>query len=126
MQFQEIASAGAKGKLTSGQFICYANGIHKFQLYALTKNDSNVWLELYKNNDLMVSVWAHTKGDYADSGNVVVLELNVGDTVYVKTRDYENISLYGEPDQIYTTFTGVFLGDSFQSKIYKQLFYFEY
>ena len=84
-------------------------------MYALTKNDTNVWLELYKNNEIVVSIYAHTLGDYADTGNAAILELEIGDTVYVKARDQYNVILYGASDEIYTTFTGVFLGESFQT-----------
>lgn len=75
-----------------------------------------MWLELYKNNDIVVSIYAHALGDYADTGNAAILELSVGDTVYVKSRDQYNVSLFGTQDEIYTTFTAVYLGNSFQSK----------
>ena len=114
--FQAITRVGSKGQLTSGQFICYTSGIYKFQIYALTKNDTEVWLELYKNNDITISAYAHTQDDYADTGNAAILELSVGDTVYVKTHDQYNVALYGATDEIYSTFTGVYLGNSFQSK----------
>ena len=115
--FQAITTIGSKGQLTSGNFICYTAGIYKFQVYALTKNDTKVWLEFYKNNDMVVSVYAHTIKDYADTGNSVILELEIGDTVYVKTRDQYNVVVYGAPDEIYSTFTGVYLGKAFQESL---------
>lgn len=111
---KEITSAGSKLKLTSGKFVCYTGGIYKFQVYSLTIKGTEAWLELYKNYDLVASIWARIYRDRADSGNAVVLELAAGDTVYLKSRHGRTIGLYGASDKIFTTFTGVYLGRSFQ------------
>ena len=113
---KEITSAGQEGKLTSGKFVSQATGLYKFQVYALTRSDSNLWLELYKNNELVVSIWGHMGGDYADSGNAAVVFLTEGDTVYIQSRDQYDVSLYGAPDEIYSTITGTFIGESTQGK----------
>ena len=44
--------------------------------------------------------------DYADAGNTAVLKLIVGDRVYVKAHDNYDNAIYGQPGEIYTTFTG--------------------
>ena len=55
-------------------------------------------------------------GDYADSGNAAVVFLTEGDTVYIQSRDQYDVSLYGAPDEIYSTITGTFIGESTQGK----------
>lgn len=104
-----ITSHGSPN-LNSGVFVCTKEGLYKFQVYALTKSDSNLYLELYHNNALVASLWGHTPGDFAAAGNAVILPLKTGDTVEVKVKtDYE-VHIYGTRDEIYTTFTGVQLG----------------
>ena len=120
--FQAITTIGTNGQLTSGKFITQSAGTYKFQFYALTQNNTNVWLELYKNNDIVASVFAHSYGDYAATGNGVVLQLKTGDEVYVWTRSNYNTALYGGADQIYTTFTGVYLGKASDICIFFSVF----
>lgn len=64
----------------------------------------------------MASLWAHTSSSNAAAGNAVVLELSKGDEVKVMTRSSYNVSIYGAPGQIYTTFSGVQLDSSVTSK----------
>ena len=65
-------------------------------------------------------------GDYADSGNAAVVFLTEGDTVYIQSRDQYDVSLYGAPDEIYSTITGTFIGESTQgnTKVYYHYMYF--
>jgi hypothetical protein len=79
-------------------------------MYALTKSNTNVFLELYQNDVLVASLWGHTPNDYAAAGNAVVLPLEVGDVVKVMSRSQYDVSVYGTPNEVYTTFTGVQLG----------------
>ena len=69
--------------LSSGIFTCSSAGIYKLQVYALTRSDESLFLELYHNEQLVASLWARTKHDYADGGNAAILNLNTGDTVQV-------------------------------------------
>ena len=62
-------------------------------------------------------MWGHTQGDYADSGNAAIVELTEGDTVYVQSRDQYDVSLFGAPDEIYTTMTATYLGETYEGKI---------
>lgn len=55
------------------------------------------------------SVYAYTYADYADAGNAAILHLNVGDKVYLKAHDDYDQTLFGQGDQVYTTFTGELL-----------------
>lgn len=56
-----------------------------------------------------ILVYAYTYSDYADAGNAAILHLNVGDKVYLKAHDDYDQTLFGQGDQIYTTFTGELL-----------------
>ena len=114
--FQDIENPPGDNKVTGGQFICARPGLYKFQVYSLSRSDANLYLELYQNGDLVASLWAHTHNDYAAAGNAVILNLNEGDTVQVKTRSQNAVDLYGTAGQVYTTFSGVQLKSTGRGK----------
>ncbi|XP_033729112.1 uncharacterized protein LOC117318192 [Pecten maximus] len=95
----------------AGVFQANKKGLYAFHFYSLTRQNTELWLELYKNTDLICSAYAHnpSSSGYADAGNSALLFLNIGDTVYVKAHDAYDNTLYGASDEIYTTFTGVLL-----------------
>ena len=94
---------------SDGKFQAPVDGIYSFHFYALSRSDSEVWIEFYKNEDYLASTYAYTASDWADAGNTLILELQAGDTVYVKAVDDYDNSLYGAANEIYTTFTGELL-----------------
>ncbi|XP_053379495.1 uncharacterized protein LOC123526879 [Mercenaria mercenaria] len=108
--FSVVITNHQAASLNSGVFTCSEAGLYKFQVYSLTKSDTNVFLELYVNDKLVASLWGHTPGDYAAAGNAVILPLMSGDFVKVMSRSQYAVNVYGTPDEIYTTFTGVQLG----------------
>ncbi|KAL3861121.1 hypothetical protein ACJMK2_007190 [Sinanodonta woodiana] len=118
IQFNKIITAlGQTADLqTSGRFICPAEGIYKFQVYSLTHSDKRIWLELYLNQDLVASLYGHTPNDFADAGNAVILHLNRGDVVSVKSHNQYDVTLFGTPNEIYTTFSGVQIVSSFETE----------
>ncbi|XP_062619536.1 complement C1q tumor necrosis factor-related protein 4-like [Saccostrea cucullata] len=93
----------------SGSFICQTPGLYAFTFYGLTEQNWELWLEMMKNDELVASIYGYTYADYADAGNAAILHLNVGDKVYLKAHDDYDQTLYGQGDQIYTTFTGELL-----------------
>ncbi|XP_053378610.1 uncharacterized protein LOC128548191 [Mercenaria mercenaria] len=99
-----------QANLNSGVFTCTEDGMYKFQVYSLTKSNSNLFLELYVNSKLVASLWGHTPGDYAAAGNAVILSLKSGDVVEVMSRSQYAVNIFGTPNQIYTTFIGIQLG----------------
>lgn len=103
-----ITNHGAN--INSGVFTCTKDGLYKFQVYCLTRSDASLFLELYHNDKLVASLWGYTPGDYAAAGNAVILPLMSGDFVKVVSRSQYSVNMYGTPDEIYTTFTGVELG----------------
>lgn len=91
---------------SDGKFQVQVPGIYSFHFYSLSRSDSEIWLEFRKNEDYVASIYAYTASDWADAGNTIVMELQAGDTIFVKAvEDYDN-SLYGAAGEIYTTFTG--------------------
>ncbi|XP_069108631.1 complement C1q tumor necrosis factor-related protein 4-like [Argopecten irradians] len=99
----------------NGVFQATKQGMYAFHFYSLTRQNTELWIELYKNTELICSAYAHnpSQGGYADAGNSALLYLTPGDTVYVKAHDAYDNTFYGEEDQIYTTFTGVLLDSGF-------------
>lgn len=93
----------------TGKFVCTTPGLYIFNFHSLTYKTFTLWFELYRNGDYIVSLYGYTTADYADAGNSVILSLQAGDTVYVKAHDLYNNVLFGKPDEIYSTFTGVLL-----------------
>ncbi|XP_061178742.1 uncharacterized protein LOC133187402 [Saccostrea echinata] len=64
---------------------------------------------MYKNDQLIASIYGYTYADYADAGNAAIVHLDAGDKVYLKAHDDYDQTLYGQGDEIYTTFTGELL-----------------
>lgn len=92
-----------------GAFVCQTPGLYAFTFYGLTEQNWELWLEMMKNDQLIASIYAYTYADYADAGNAAILHLNVGDKVYLKAHDDYDQTLFGQGDQVYTTFTGELL-----------------
>ncbi|KAK3093600.1 hypothetical protein FSP39_017952 [Pinctada imbricata] len=99
---------------TNGAFICQQPGIYSFNMFSLTMSDVNVWLELFKNDQIVASLFGNTPHDYADAGNSVILHLNAEDRIDVRAHSNYTTHLFGTTDQVYTTFTGVLLSPDFQ------------
>lgn len=68
-----------------------------------------MWMDLYKNKEYIVSIYAYTFNDWSDGGNTVILELQKGDLIFVKAVDDYNNWIYGAADEVYTTFSGELL-----------------
>lgn len=65
-----------------------------------------VHAEIVKNHDVLARVFAHAERDmYRDQGaNTIIVELNAGDQVYVRTVDNDDLGLGG---QRYTSFSAL-------------------
>ncbi|XP_063442987.1 uncharacterized protein LOC134723298 [Mytilus trossulus] len=89
-----------------GKFQVQTPGIYSFHFHALSRNDEEIWMDLYKNKEYIVSIYAYTFNDWSDGGNTVILELQKGDLIFVKAVDDYNNWIYGAADEVYTTFSG--------------------
>lgn len=72
---------------------------------------SRTWMELYKNADYVCSIY-----EFYHAGNSVLLHLNENDVISIRSHASTNTTLYGTLDQIYTTFTEVFLNPDITGK----------
>lgn len=72
-----------------------------------------VHAEIVKNQDVIARVFAHSEGDvHRDQGaNTVIVNLQAGDQIFVRTVDNEDLGLGGER---YTSFSGVLLYESYE------------
>lgn len=68
-----------------------------------------MYQELYHNNFYVFTIYGLAPGAYCDDGNSVILHVKEGDQITVKA--HRDNDLYGSPNQIYSTLTGVELLD---------------
>merc|ERR1711894_688087 len=80
----------------TGTFTCPRAGLYVFQFHALSHSNSNMWLEQH----------------YAAGGNSVILRLAKNDQVYVQATDASD--LYGQPDEVYGTFSGYLISGIYE------------
>lgn len=71
-----------------------------------------VHAEIVRNQDILARVFAHAEQDlYRDQGaNTVIVQLQTGDQVYVRTTGNDDLGLGG---QRYTSFSGVLLYEDY-------------
>lgn len=91
-------------------------GLYAFHFFSLAHTQSRTWMELYKNADYVCSIYGFTTHGFADAGNSVLLHLNENDAISIRSHASTNTTLYGTHDQIYTTFTIVFLNPDINGK----------
>ncbi|KAL4217382.1 positive regulation of adiponectin secretion [Mactra antiquata] len=109
----QYTNIGGGYDTTTGIFTCPKAGIYLFQYHMVAHLDAEGWLELYHNAYYINSAYSHTGGDYGSSGNSAILKLSAGDTVSIKAVStyygYSGTQLYGQTDEIYSTFSGYIL-----------------
>lgn len=110
-----------------GSCDCKKPGLYAVHFFSLAHTQSRTWMELYKNADYVCSIYGFTTHGFADAGNSVLLHLNENDDISIRSHASTNTTLYGTLDQIYTTFTGVFLNPDITGKTpYTYSFYFDF
>ena len=82
-------------------------GDYVVMMHALAEQDGQLWLDLYRNGDYVLSAYAHTTADYAAASNVAVVRLTQGDLLHVQGRG--SSYLYGFSDEVYTTLSAYLL-----------------
>ncbi|XP_053385758.1 complement C1q-like protein 3 [Mercenaria mercenaria] len=91
----------------TGIFTCPHTGVYVFIYHGLTERNGQMWLEFFKNNAYEMSGFAHNNAYFAYASNSVTLPLIDGDQVYI--RGHGSSQLFGEPHEIYATFSGFML-----------------
>lgn len=89
---------------TTGVFTCPNAGTYAFLVHGVSTATSQLNLDIYRNNNYTVSVFAHIHNGYASGHQSIVLQLDEQDQVYVQARGVT--ALYGQPNEIYSTFSG--------------------
>ena len=93
----------------TGSFTAMVRGMYylRYTMYNNNYGKSNSVVSLMKNNELLVSTWDTDQPDVHDSAsNAVVVELEVGDSVYVKL--WARRVVYDDANH-YNTFSGFLL-----------------
>jgi hypothetical protein len=85
------------GFRTSGKFVCEVPGVYLFSVHIMSESDSAAY-QMLKNNMLLsyvhVIYTSQPSGSHYNTGTgVMAVQLNVGDTLYVKA--YTNMHIYG-------------------------------
>lgn len=104
--------------LDSGVFTCQETGIYKFQVYALSKPGIQTFFDLYVNDIVVVSLNGNSTRHYNVPGNAVILQLEAGSTVKVKSRENVKVDLGRGDGYIHTTFTGVQIKPTLEGKLF--------
>ncbi|BFZ00973.1 hypothetical protein BsWGS_04012 [Bradybaena similaris] len=99
-----ITNIGNAYNSYTGVFTAPVDGVYGFHMHVLTQSGAEAWLDLFHNEEYIVSTYANEPGGYDAAGNSVMLTLNVGDRIQVKA--HTSALLYGQADQQYATFTG--------------------
>ena len=73
-------------------------------LYSLARQNKELWQGLFHNSQYVCSIYGQTDQEFADAGNTVLLHLKENDQITIRAQ--RNNSLYGDEDQIYSTFSG--------------------
>lgn len=87
---------------STGTFICPKPGVYIFHFNALNHAGKLAYFILYKNGSEVVRALADDKRDHESSGNTALLQLETGDTIYVKIPVNYAATLYEQ----YNTFSG--------------------
>ncbi|CAG5125789.1 unnamed protein product, partial [Candidula unifasciata] len=88
----------------TGIFTSPSAGIYVFHIHASTKCSHDFWVELFHNNEYVISAFARQNKDFDSAGNTVILQLNENDTVCVKA--HRQAYLFGQAKEIYATLSG--------------------
>ncbi|BFZ00970.1 hypothetical protein BsWGS_04009 [Bradybaena similaris] len=103
-----ISNHGGGYDSNTGIFTAPTSGVYVFQIHALTTKGNAFWLNLFHNNDYVISVFARHYYEYAAAGNSAVLTLKKGDQVYMTA--WTTAHLFGRHNERYATLTGFLIG----------------
>ncbi|KAL8576673.1 hypothetical protein ACOMHN_025148 [Nucella lapillus] len=91
----------------TGVYTVPLTGDYVVMMHTLAEYDGSLWLDLHRNDDYLVSAYAHTTAQYADASNVGVFRFNKGDSLHVLGKGTS--VLFGLPDDVHTTLSAFLL-----------------
>ncbi|XP_045162552.2 uncharacterized protein LOC123527266 [Mercenaria mercenaria] len=94
--------------ISSGRFVAPASGLYEFNYHGRTSSGIVLYLRLMHNQRYINSIYDDIPGHQASAGNAAVLELVGGDEVRLEALGSIK-KLYGDPNEIYCTFSGYLL-----------------
>jgi hypothetical protein len=84
------------GFRTSGKFVCEVSGVYLFSVHIMSQSNNAIY-QMLKNNMALTHVFVIFTSDtglhYNTGTGVMAVQLNVGDTLYVKADS--NMYIYG-------------------------------
>lgn len=69
---------------TSGKFSCEADGLYHISVHVVSSNTGSYY-SIYKSNNRLITIYDDHNRSGESSAGVVVVEMNVGDTISVTT-----------------------------------------
>ncbi|KAJ8319976.1 hypothetical protein KUTeg_001563 [Tegillarca granosa] len=85
----------------------------KYNVTITNVTSTQLYLDMYHNDQYVVSAYGFKSDSFADAGNTVILYIHAGDKIYIKGSDNEAVQLFGDPTQIYNTFSGALLSGTY-------------
>ena len=89
---------------TTGKFTASNKGTYLFYVTVNTNSNNYIYLDIVHNGASKVRTMSHNTASYLTGTNMAVLELNKGDTVWVKRNSGQSYYSVSVP---ITTFSGV-------------------
>ncbi|WAR11725.1 C1QL4-like protein [Mya arenaria] len=108
--FNDVTTnAGSAYNVHAGVFTCPRAGLYLFSYFIGKGTTGQAWFRLMKNGIVINGAVADSVSKYHDTqgGNVAVLDLKIGDSVYVESFHQKSAQVYG--DSGFVTFSGVLL-----------------
>ncbi|XP_059169751.1 complement C1q subcomponent subunit B-like [Physella acuta] len=105
-----VTNAGNAYNIKTGVFTCQTAGMYFFQFHCTASKGSKLSVSLVMNKTKVVTLHSYTNQDFTMAGNSAVLQLKVGDKVFVQASSAG--SVYGTTSDFLNTFSGFLMQTS--------------
>ncbi|KAL3831366.1 hypothetical protein ACJMK2_023119 [Sinanodonta woodiana] len=108
-----LTNEGNAYNALTGIFTCPEDGLYLFSFFATTINNQAVWVRLMVDDINVSDAVGYSLRDGQDDqgGNVAILRLTAGQSVWTSTQFHGDSTLAGTRDFRHVTFSGVRLSD---------------
>nr|ACH95418.1 C1q1 precursor [Branchiostoma belcheri tsingtauense]ACH95419.1 C1q1 precursor [Branchiostoma belcheri tsingtauense] len=101
-----LVNTGEHFNLFTGKFYCVIPGIYYFSATVHSYNSRTTYLHLMKNNQPQVILFAQEGDRSIMQSQTVMLELIVGDQVWMRMDYGDHLAIFGDEEDAYITFSG--------------------